>query len=215
MLEVENLPFFLMTGAVLGLSGGVSPGPLTALVISQTLRFGVREGMLVALAPILTDGPLVLLSGLAVASVAHLDTALGVLSLVGAAFLLWLARDSFLASPLDLNDQVPDDAHSLRKSIFTNLLNPHPYVFWLLVGGPMVARAFDQGFAAVMAFVAGFFFCLVGAKLALALITERFRYLLESRGYLWVMRGLGVALGLFACGFVLDGLKRLGALSAG
>jgi threonine/homoserine/homoserine lactone efflux protein len=212
-MEADNLPFFLMTGAVLGLSGGVSPGPLTALVISQTLRFGVREGMLVALAPILTDAPLVILSGAVVASVAHLDSMLGALSLVGAVFLLWLARDSFCAGPLRVDEQVPSEARSVRKSILTNLLNPHPYVFWLLVGGPLVARAFEQGVVALAGFVVGFFACLVGAKLALAVMTERFRFLLESRGYQWVMRGLGVALALFACGFVVDGLERLGIWS--
>ena len=61
--EADTFLYFMTSGILLGLSGGLSPGPLTALVISQTLRFGAREGMLVALAPILTDGPLVLAAG--------------------------------------------------------------------------------------------------------------------------------------------------------
>ena len=62
--ETESIYYFMTSGIVLGLSGGLSPGPLTALVISQTLRFGARGGMLVALAPILTDAPLVIAAGL-------------------------------------------------------------------------------------------------------------------------------------------------------
>lgn len=47
--------YFLSVGAVLGLSSGLSPGPLLALVISETLRHGVKAGVKVALAPIITD----------------------------------------------------------------------------------------------------------------------------------------------------------------
>jgi threonine/homoserine/homoserine lactone efflux protein len=38
----------LTAGIVLGLSAGFSPGPLTAFVISQALRYGVKEGLKVS-----------------------------------------------------------------------------------------------------------------------------------------------------------------------
>jgi len=50
----------LLTGAALGLSAGLSPGPLLALVIVQTLTYSVREGVKVAAAPLVTDLPIVL-----------------------------------------------------------------------------------------------------------------------------------------------------------
>jgi threonine/homoserine/homoserine lactone efflux protein len=205
--------FFFMTGSVLGLSGGMSPGPLTALVISQTLRFGVKEGVVVAFAPILTDGPIVLISGFMVSGFAHLDSVLGGLSLIGAVFLLYLAKETFQASPLAVAELDSGEALSLRKSILTNLLNPHPYVFWFLVGGPVVAQALEGESGGLFGFIFGFFVCLVGSKVALALITERFRGVLQSRGYLMVMKLLGVALAVFALGFVVEGLTRFGVLS--
>ena len=66
------------TGAVLGLAGGLTPGPLTALVMTQTLQHGVREGIKVALVPVFTDGPLVAASAFLVVSMEGADTALGV-----------------------------------------------------------------------------------------------------------------------------------------
>ncbi len=52
----------LAAGTVFGLSAGFAPGPLLTLVITQTLRHDIREGVKVAMAPLITDLPIILLS---------------------------------------------------------------------------------------------------------------------------------------------------------
>ena len=52
----------LLLGIALGLGAGISPGPLLGLVLTSTLRRGFGAGVRVALAPLLTDAPIVLLS---------------------------------------------------------------------------------------------------------------------------------------------------------
>jgi len=47
---------FLSAGFLLGLSGGLAPGPLLTLVASETLRHGVRVGIGAALALALGRG---------------------------------------------------------------------------------------------------------------------------------------------------------------
>ena len=47
------------SGAFLGLSCGLAPGPLLALLLAQTLRHGPGEGCKVALAPLFTDAPII------------------------------------------------------------------------------------------------------------------------------------------------------------
>jgi uncharacterized membrane protein YdcZ (DUF606 family) len=54
--------------------------------------------------------------------------------------------------------------------------------------------------------------CLVGSKMTIALIVGRSRHLLAGRGYLVVMRTLGVLLVLFALLMFRDGLGFLGVL---
>jgi threonine/homoserine/homoserine lactone efflux protein len=205
--ETDTFLYFMTSGVLLGLSGGLSPGPLTALVISQTLRFGVREGMLVALAPILTDGPLVLAAGLLVSVAAGLDGVIGALSILGSLVVTYLAWDAYHA-------QIPSveeggEPRSIVKSIAVNLVNPHPYVFWFMVGGPLVARALAKGGLHLTSFLVGFFVCLVGAKLGLALVTQHFREWLLGPPYAAVMRGLALALLVFAGVMFMDGLDRL------
>ena len=52
----------LATGAFLGLSCGLAPGPLLALVLAQTLRHGPREGCKIALTPLVTDPPIIVVA---------------------------------------------------------------------------------------------------------------------------------------------------------
>src|SRR2546425_12291262 len=45
----------LVVGLGLGLGAGITPGPLLGLVINETLRGGWHAGILVALAPLISD----------------------------------------------------------------------------------------------------------------------------------------------------------------
>ena len=81
-------------GTVLGLAAGFSPGPLTLLVISETLRHGLGAGVRVSLAPLLTDLPLIVLSVLLLERLAAVPAAAGVIALAGAAFLFYLGVGS-------------------------------------------------------------------------------------------------------------------------
>jgi len=58
---IESLQL-LATGIAFGSAGGLSPGPTMTLVVAQTLRHGLREGLKVAIAPLLTDAPIVILA---------------------------------------------------------------------------------------------------------------------------------------------------------
>jgi threonine/homoserine/homoserine lactone efflux protein len=208
-LETESIAFFCSTAAVLGLSGGMLPGPLMALVISQAIRFGFKEGAVVAMAPLVTDGPLVLLSVLLLSEAAAFDGVLGVLSLLGGVFLFYLAWDSASAGDLKVEETVAEAPRSMRKSVIANLLNPHAYLFWFVLGGPLVVRAGDAGGASPWLFIAIFFGCLVGSKVAIAWLIARYRHLLTNSAYRWVMRGLGVGLGVCAILFWVDGVEKL------
>ena len=46
---------YLVAAAVFGLSGGLSPGPLLALVVAETLARGRSSGLAVAASPLITD----------------------------------------------------------------------------------------------------------------------------------------------------------------
>ncbi len=204
----ESLSFAGM-GLTFGLAGGLSPGPLTALVVGQTVRFGLREGCTVALAPVITDGPLILLAAFAVGGLASYTWALSGISFVGALFLLWLAYETVTAPPITVDEETAPQ--SLKKSLLTNVLNPHPYLFWLTVGGPLVVEAYGAGWVTLTSFLASFFVSIVGAKMGVAWITYRFREHLGGTAYRWTMGILGLAILVFAVVFFQKGVTLLAA----
>ena len=53
---------FISIGMLLGLSAGFAPGPLLTLVISETLSHDVKSGVKVALSPVFTDLPIVIIT---------------------------------------------------------------------------------------------------------------------------------------------------------
>jgi threonine/homoserine/homoserine lactone efflux protein len=199
---------FLGMGIILGLSAGFAPGPLLALVISETLQYNLRAGLKVALAPLITDLPIVLVVFLVLRQLQDFAPILGIVALGGSLFLLTLAWQNLtLSSPAISLTPLPE--RPWRKGILANFLSPHPYLFWLSVGGPTLSRALEVHALAAVFFVVGFYCCLVGAKLMLAWMTGRSKGFIRGRWYRWIMRVLGLLLVVLAGLLGYEGLQLL------
>lgn len=199
---------FVSRGTLLGLAAGFSPGPLTVLVVGETLRHGLRSGLQVAMAPLLTDIPIILLAALLIGRLTDSPLALGALSLAGGLFLLWLGFASLKLGPVML----PPDAsppRSIRKGIAINLLNPNPYIFWAGVGVPTLLSAGETSWAHAAAFLGTFFFFIVGSKALLARLVDGSRAFMQGRVYLGIMRLLGVLLMVYGVLLLRDGWGRM------
>ncbi len=199
----------LLTGVILGLSAGFAPGPLLSLVISETLQHGVGAGIRVALAPLVTDLPIILLTIFLLHQLAGLNQILGAISLAGAAFLFHMAWDTLCTTGIPDQTDRPRSG-SLARGVLTNLLSPHPYLFWLSVGGAYLTK--EPGFVAPALFLVGFYACLVGAKVLLAISVGRSRAFLSRTLLKWIFRVLGVLLGILAIGLLFEGLTLIGIL---
>jgi threonine/homoserine/homoserine lactone efflux protein len=206
----HDLMPFALAGAALGLSAGFSPGPLLSLVLSQTLAHGPREGVKVALAPIITDAPIVLAAWLLLSRLSGSPVILGVVALVGAGLLARYGYECFKAPPPDAAQPV-QAPRSLSRGILANFANPHPYLFWTAVGVPMLLDAAKAGPSVVVLFLAVFYTAIVGAKVMAAVLAGRFRRFLGSRAYRALMGVLGLSLFYYAFSFARQGIALLRA----
>lgn len=179
-----------------------------ALLVAQTLRYGTREGLKVAAAPVLTDAPIVAASVLVLAQLAGREKLMGAVALLGGAYLLWLAWGSLRFRPAhtEAGEGAPG---SVMKALATNLLNPHVYLFWTAVGAPMTVEAWRREPAWAVAYMAGFYGALVGSKLVMAALIGRSRAVLSGRGYVWAMRACGALMALVAVWLLRDGIRFL------
>lgn len=201
----------LASGLLLGLAAGLAPGPLLTLVISHALRYGIGEGIKVAMSPFVTDLPIILAALWLVSFLGATPWPMGILALVGAGYVVLLAWKSARVKGVDANT-APENAKSLLKGSIVNLLNPHPWLFWLTVGTPLLLQGWQTTPWAVAAWILGFYGTLVGSKVALAVVTGRSRSYLSSRSYQWINRGLSLILALFAVILFRDGLRLIGAV---
>lgn len=198
----------LTSGLLLGLVAGLAPGPLMALTLSQSLRHGPREGCKVALAPLLTDPPVILLAVVLASRAADAQPLLGALSLAGGVFVLYLATETFRRPQLGPIPET-EPPRSWLKGIAANLLSPHPWLFWMTVGASTLARALEEGWMAAIAFLASFYLLLVGCKITLALAAGGSRRWLSGRLYHVLLRILAALLLCFAVLLLHEGWQLL------
>ncbi len=202
---------FLTIGTVLGISAGFAPGPLLTLVISETLQHDIKSGVKVALAPIITDLPIIVLTLFILSKLSAFHYVLGIISLAGGLFILSMGFQGIRTKGVEifLEGIKPK---SFTKGILANALSPHPYLFWFSVGAPTMTRAMGHGISAPVAFIISFYVFLVGSKIMLAILIGKSKSLLSGNGYIFTMRFLGLLLCLLAFLLFHDGLELLGII---
>jgi threonine/homoserine/homoserine lactone efflux protein len=202
---------FLTTGTILGLSAGFAPGPLLTLVVSETLQHDMKAGVKVALAPILTDLPIIVFTLFILAKLSRFHHILGIVSIIGACFLLYLGIKNIQTKGVQINIST-SAPKSLQKGILVNALSPHPYLFWFSVGGPTTIKAMSVSLSAALFFIGSFYMLLVGSKIFLAVLVGKSRSFLQGNTYVLTMRLLGVVLIILAGILFRDGLHLLNIL---
>lgn len=192
---------YLLLGLSLGLSAGLSPGPLLTLVIMRTLGRGFGAGLRVALSPLITDTPIILITLLLFNALPPLLER--VVTAAGGLFLLYLGVETIRSAGhahLEGQSAAPAarDAHvDLWHGALVNLLSPHPWLFWMAIGSPTLARAWGAGWPYALAFLLGFYTLLVGGKIMVAAAVAGGRRFLTDRSYRGLLWGAGLLLCLF------------------
>jgi threonine/homoserine/homoserine lactone efflux protein len=189
----------LLFGISLGFVSGISPGPLMTLVLSASLQRGFRAGALTAMAPLLTDVPVILLSLVVLQRVP--EWFLTVLTLAGGAFVIFLGVRTIADTRTNTMDATTGKAGSgdLVRAALVNLLNPHPWLFWVTVGSPFLIRSWGEAPWRALAFLLSFLGLLVGTKVVIAWGAARGRRFMSEPWYRLVIAACGallVALGL-------------------
>jgi threonine/homoserine/homoserine lactone efflux protein len=197
-----------LMGAFFGLSAGISPGPLLTLVITETIKHNRKEGIKIALAPLITDLPIILITYFIFAKLSQFNIVLGIISILGGIFFVFLGYETVKTKVQDPQAQTLKP-ESLKKGITANILNPHPYVFWLTVGIPTAFKAYEINPLTAFLYFLLFYTLLIGSKVSIAIIVEKSKSFLNNRAFLFTMQILATALFAFAILFFYNGIKTL------
>ena len=152
-----------------------------------------------AIAPLLTDAPIVLIS-LLLFSVLPPLLEIG-LTIFGGLFLFYLGVETIRsvrsAHLAELTAEPQRASADVWRGVLVNMLSPHPWLFWISVGGPTLTRTWTQGPVHAVAFLLGFYGMLVGSKVALAFAIAHGRRYLTDRWYQRILLASGLLLIVF------------------
>jgi threonine/homoserine/homoserine lactone efflux protein len=178
MISLASVAGYAAQGIAYGFVAAAQPGAFQAFIISQTLTNGWRRTLPAALAPLISDGPIIVLMVVVLSRLPEWGRSL--LYIGGGLFVLYLARGAYLAWR-DFDARTIADAgsrpHSLIKAAAMNLLSPGPYLFWGLVVGPVLVRAWSQDPRCGLAFLAGFYTAMISTLGGMILLFGTVRHI--------------------------------------
>jgi threonine/homoserine/homoserine lactone efflux protein len=135
---IDKMSEYVISAFIFGLTAGFKPGLLGIVVIQQTIEHGLRHGLKACLAPIVTDGPIIIAAFVLLTQFSDEAHFVEILGLLGGLYLLWLSLKIVRIKEINISNTL-SKSKSLETAIKVNFLSPNPYSFWLTVGGTYLA----------------------------------------------------------------------------
>jgi threonine/homoserine/homoserine lactone efflux protein len=162
---------YVFQGIVLGLAAASQPGPFQTYLISQALTRGWKRTLPAALAPFISDGPIIFLCVFVLSQVpTWLQRGLYI---AGGLFILYLAYGAY-QSWTHFNSAVPAEETETQQSVFKaalmNFISPGPYLFWTLVNGPILLKSWHETAVYGIGFLTAFYVTMISSLAAIILV---------------------------------------------
>jgi len=165
------LLLYLFQGAALALSAAITPGPFQAFLFTRALSYGWKRTLPASLAPLFSDIPITALVLFVLTQTPQWF--LNILRIAGGLFILYLASGVFktVKNPITV-DETSENAgrRSLISAVLLNWLNPNPYIFWAVIGGPIMLTGWHDAPILGVSFIAGFYGVFVCCLAALIIV---------------------------------------------
>ena len=177
---------FIAPAMGLGVSAATIPGPLIAYLVNIATAQGWRKALLVVLAPLITDTPIIVLMTFILGQMPA--QALNLIQLAGGCLLLFIARSALqqyqAGSAMNPISDGATVAISWRRVLLTgigmNFLSPGPWLFWGTVNGPLLLKAMDTSPGHALAFLLAFYGSFLGGLCFWVLLIHQARRLPED-----------------------------------
>jgi len=153
---------YIILGATYAFAAAVQPGQFQTFIISQTLKNGWKKTLPAAFAPVLSDGPIIVLVLFILTNVP--TGFLQMLQICGGLLLLYLAYNSYKSfREYDVNKEpiIDKSDRTLLKAVLVNAINPAPYIGWSLIMGPLFLKGYNEAPANGISLLISFYSILI------------------------------------------------------
>jgi threonine/homoserine/homoserine lactone efflux protein len=169
---------YLIFGMSYAFACAVQPGPFLAYLVGLALANGWRRALPAAFAPLLSDGPVILLTLLVLTQMP--EWLAPVLRMAGGCFLLYLAWGALQSWHKFDAGKLTEEAsgrQGFAKAVTIQLLSPGPYIAWSLVMGPLLIQGWREAPANGVALLGGFYTVMVLTLIAIVILLATARKL--------------------------------------
>ncbi len=196
MTKVVFMSLFLLSVAVVSLSGVMMPGPVFAVTLARSYK-SQFAGMRVALGHALVEIPLMLLIYFGFASFFQEALVQKVLYLVGGAVLVWLGIGTFRARGKVVGEGRELPHKSVIAGAVTSALNPFFVLWWATIGSMLIMKSLSFGLIGFILFAVVHLLCDFGWLSFVSVLGHRTKSLWGGR----FREGLFIASGALLIGF--------------
>src|SRR2546423_9695835 len=127
----------VLAGLGIGLSLGAPPGPVNAIIASQSVTRSWRAGLLVGDGATTADTIFLAIAFLARTAVAGVGPYVPFIALLGAGVMVsfaWSAVRSWRQAPNILESKPDEHTKSYMTGLSVNITSPYPILWWLTAG---------------------------------------------------------------------------------
>lgn len=203
--------FFSSMG--IGLSGAVMPGPMLSVSIAESYKKGFWAGPLIVLGHAIPEFLLMVLFSLGLNEFTDNSIAVGVIGIVGGAFLAWLAVKIFIevrsGITIDLTARREIGWGPVLAGVWTSVSNPGWIIWWATIGARYILLSLRHG-------ILGLAFFFVGHEMAdlawyslVSFLVSRGRGRISDRVYHVVLYVCALLVFGFAALFAVNGILTL------
>ncbi len=219
-MNMVSLVAIFGTSLMVGFSGALMPGPVSAAVVSDSAYRGFWAGPLITVGHAIAEFTIVIALAIGLGELLTHHYVRATIGLLGGAFLLWMGYDIAVSAwrgKISL-DSVGGQAGGMARlgpipaGLLTSLANPYWFLWWATVGAGYVLISLQYSLPGLLAFYSGHILSDLTWNSLLAFIFSSGRRVVKDRLY----RGILLICGLFLIGlsvyFFVSGVRFLQAV---
>jgi len=200
---------------MVALSGAMMPGPLLVMTIARAAEDGFWTAPMLMLGHVIAELATVILLVKGAGRFLKRPGVFGIIAIIGAAFLLYMAYGTFTYSgtgpAITGSGTTPDSARlpDPVSGLVLSLTNPYWTMWWVTIGTSYLALAQKCGTAGIAAFYSGHILADIGWYCAVALLVATGSQFLTGDIYHGVLMALSIVLGGMGIYFLVSGVRSL------
>ena len=214
-MNIDVLFPIFATSWIVGLSGAVSPGPLLAYDIKESLRIGPWAGPAISLGHSILELGVVALLYFGAATILDSDVAQICISIIGGAVLIFMAatfiRNSAKTSEINTtpNKSYFDKMGPVIGGVIVTVSNPYWSVWWVTVGLAYLIWSQEYGLVGVACFYFGHILADFAWFSLVSIIIASGRKLIVGKIYKIILVLCGVGMGGMGIYFFIRGINLI------